>query len=277
MFLLSVPAILTTFARLAARHAPRTCYAVGCERCVARRGSGRPARPGYDGGATLMGHSIRSFRPGDEAKVYEVCLRTGNAGADATLDYDDPELLGHVFAGPYVALASEFAFMLVDESDAVVGYALGTPDTAEFSRACEHAWWPGLRKRYPEQPRRASDAALVRAIHHPWSPPEEILVDFPAHLHIDLLPEAQGAGHGRALMQALLGALADAGAPGVHVGVAGANVRAVGFYERLGFTTWSQRPDGRVMVKRLTGRRRAPDAGGGGGSGVVAKVARFAM
>jgi ribosomal protein S18 acetylase RimI-like enzyme len=198
-----------------------------------------------------MDYSIRRFRPGDAAKVYEVCLRTGNAGADATGDYDDPELLGHVFAGPYLALAPEFAFMLVDGDGAVVGYALGTPDTAAFFRDCERAWWPALRKRYPERPRRTSDAALVHAIHRPSSTPAEVLADYPAHLHIDLLPQAQGAGHGRALMEQLLGALADAGAPGVHMGVAAANVRAVGFYERLGFTTLSSREDGRVMVKRL--------------------------
>jgi ribosomal protein S18 acetylase RimI-like enzyme len=203
-----------------------------------------------------MGYSIRRFRPGDEANVYEVCLRTGAAGADATLDYDDPALLGHVYAGPYLALAPEFAFVLVDGSDAVVGYALGTPDTVEFARACERAWWPPLRERYPDQPRRASDAELVRAIHRPSltpaARPDQVLAEYPAHLHIDVLPPAQGAGHGRALMERLLDALRAAGARGVHLGVAAVNARAIGFYERLGFTTLSEREGGRLMAKRLT-------------------------
>ena len=59
---------------------------------------------------------------------------------------------------------------------------------------------------------------------------------YPAHLHIDLLPDAQGAGHGRALIDTFRAAAAEAGAPALHVGVDPANTRALGFYARLGFT-----------------------------------------
>jgi ribosomal protein S18 acetylase RimI-like enzyme len=58
---------------------------------------------------------------------------------------------------------------------------------------------------------------------------------YPAHLHIDLLPPFQGAGHGRAMMETFYAAAAQAGASGVHVTVTTANTRALGFYHRLGF------------------------------------------
>ena len=61
------------------------------------------------------------------------------------------------------------------------------------------------------------------------------LEEYPAHLHIDLLPPFQGAGHGRALMETFYAAAARAGAAGVHVTVTTANTRALGFYDRLGF------------------------------------------
>ena len=62
------------------------------------------------------------------------------------------------------------------------------------------------------------------------------LAEYPAHLHIDLLPPFQGQGYGRQMMETFYAAAAGAGATGVHVAVVAANVPAQGFYRRLGFT-----------------------------------------
>jgi GNAT superfamily N-acetyltransferase len=63
--------------------------------------------------------------------------------------------------------------------------------------------------------------------------PERLVVpgleEYPAHLHIDLLPPFQGAGHGRAMMETFYAAAAQAGASGVYVAVTTANTRALGF------------------------------------------------
>jgi ribosomal protein S18 acetylase RimI-like enzyme len=61
------------------------------------------------------------------------------------------------------------------------------------------------------------------------------LVDHPAHLHIDLLPDYQGRGHGRRLIDTFRRAAADAGAPALYVGMLTANVQARAFYDRLGY------------------------------------------
>jgi ribosomal protein S18 acetylase RimI-like enzyme len=179
---------------------------------------------------------IRGYEPRDQPRLYEICLRTGDAGHDATGQYADPELIGHAFVGPYLALAPELAFVL-DLGDGVpVGYALGALDTDAFTAACERSWWPALRRRYPDPADpRTPDERIAALIHHPPVWPAEITARYPSHLHIDLLPEAQGRGHGRALMARLLRALAEAGSPGVHLGVARTNQRAIGFYRRLGF------------------------------------------
>ncbi|MET0353639.1 MAG: GNAT family N-acetyltransferase, partial [Plantibacter flavus] len=64
----------------------------------------------------------------------------------------------------------------------------------------------------------------------------ELLAQYPAHLHIDLLPETQGMGVGRRLIDAFCGLLAERGVPGVHLGVGVSNTGAQQFYQRTGFT-----------------------------------------
>ena len=73
---------------------------------------------------------------------------------------------------------------------------------------------------------------------------------YPAHLHINVLPEAQSGGWGRRLIETELDALRRAGVRGVHLGVSPTNERAKGFYAHLGFDDISR--DGRVIyAKRL--------------------------
>ena len=200
-----------------------------------------------------MTPEIRRFRPGDEQAMYDICLRTGDSGEDATALYQDPELLGHIYAGPYALLAPELAFVAVD-ADGVAGYVLGAADTRAFEQACDREWWPGLRSRYPlgSFPGDTPDAGLVRMIHCPPEADQDVVERYPAHLHIDLLPRLQGRGYGRRLLETLFDALRAAGAPGVHLGVSRANGRAAAFYLRMGFTEVRQHPESLVLAQYLT-------------------------
>jgi GNAT superfamily N-acetyltransferase len=93
-----------------------------------------------------------------------------------------------------------------------------------------------LRARYPDPPGDRDltpDQQLHRHLHHPPVAPPEVLDEFPAHLHVNLLPRAQGRGVGRRLLETLFDALA--GVAGIHLGVAPENERAAAFYAHLGF------------------------------------------
>ena len=198
---------------------------------------------------------IRSFRPGDEDALYEVCLRTGDAGQDATGLYDDPRLLGEVYVGPYLRFAPEFAWVYADEADVARAYVLGVTDTRAFDELLEERWWPELRSRYPLEtaPANPRDREIVAYVHAPERRSPELVADYPAHLHIDLVPEVQGGGRGGAMLRTLLDALAAAGASGAHLGVARSNERAIGFYTHLGFTPAEpySGDDELVMVRSL--------------------------
>ncbi|HTN97708.1 MAG TPA: GNAT family N-acetyltransferase, partial [Nordella sp.] len=44
---------------------------------------------------------FRHFEPGDIDALYAISLATGHLGKDAAQLYDDPRLMGHVYAAPY--------------------------------------------------------------------------------------------------------------------------------------------------------------------------------
>jgi GNAT superfamily N-acetyltransferase len=60
------------------------------------------------------------------------------------------------------------------------------------------------------------------------------VVDYPSHLHINVLPGRQGQGIGRALITRFTGLCREHGSPGIHL-VTGAVSRAVKFYESCNF------------------------------------------
>ena len=145
--------------------------------------------------------AIHPFRNGDRRALYAICLATGDAGADAAHLYTDPDLIGQVYAGGYAACAPETAFVAEDEG-AVGGYIIGPADTRAFEARLEAEWWPALRARYADPPGvpATPDERMAHLIHHPARMPRRIVEDYPAHLHINLLPRLQGQGIGRLLI-----------------------------------------------------------------------------
>lgn len=197
---------------------------------------------------------IRPATAGDLDRLYEICLRTADAGVDATALHHDPLLPGHVWAAPYLHHAPQHAYVVVDDDDDVAGgYVLGALDSRAFEAELERSWWPSLRARYPlDAPGRTeADQATVERIHHPSTAVDQIVETHPSHLHIDLLPHLQGAGHGRHLIGVLLRSLADAGSPGVHLGVSDRNERAIGFYRAVGFSELGRSRHGIAFGRRL--------------------------
>jgi ribosomal protein S18 acetylase RimI-like enzyme len=183
---------------------------------------------------------IRKYRPSDRADVAEICLKTGDSGADATGMYVSDDLLADIYVLPYVELEPDLAFV-VDTGERVAGYLVAAADTRSFIDRFRAQWLPGFTAKYsPSTPSAqvatatSSDEIIQVGMH-----PERMMIpeidEFPAHLHIDLLPELQGQGVGRRLIRALLAELAERGVPGVHLGVSPRNTGAKAFYSRLGF------------------------------------------
>ncbi len=199
------------------------------------------------------------MRPGavhDLPGVYRVCLLTGAGGTDASGLHGDPDLLGHLWAGPYLAFADAVTRVLHDDHG-VAGYCLAVPDTRAFEHWLEQAWLPPLRARYPlGGGSTPADAAVVERLHHPTRADAGMLAAHPAHLHVDLLPRLQGQGWGRRVVEAVLDGLMATGATGVHLGVDEGNTGAQEFYLRLGFTELTGAPGARWYGRSLGSRSR---------------------
>ncbi|MGW3291617.1 GNAT family N-acetyltransferase [Streptomyces sp. NPDC001002] len=181
--------------------------------------------------------AIRPYRPEDRAALDDICVRTAHLGQDSRPFYEAPGIFPTIFAAPYPHLDPGLSFVLDDGVGNAVGYIVGTADTPRFVAEFRAKWLPLVADRYPRHPGPPTtpDAAMVALLHDPERMIVPEVAAYPAHLHIDLLPDWQGQGHGRELMWTLLRALADRGVPAIHLCMVTANTPARAFYDRLGF------------------------------------------
>jgi ribosomal protein S18 acetylase RimI-like enzyme len=205
--------------------------------------------------AVAAGHPfIRPYRRDDRDAVFSICLRTAAGGGDATGVYSDDALMPEVFALPYVEFAPDLAFVVDDGNGRALGYVIGVADTRAFVDWWKREWGPAFRTRHPEPgpPTDRNPGFTEAQLLAAGADPDRMLIaevdEYPAHLHIDLLPDLQGQGFGRRLIDTLRAALAERGVAALHLGMDPANTGARAFYDRLGFHELpSSRPDAPLL------------------------------
>lgn len=181
---------------------------------------------------------IRKYQKNDLEALYDVCVKTADAGEDASDLYEDPTLIGKLYAAPYALLEPELCFVLEDDAG-VCGYILGAFDSELFYERFVAEWLPKVLPSY-ENPKGAwddlsLDEQRIRQLYEFASEAHDNFEGYPSHLHIDLLARAQKKGQGKRLMNAFLEALREKGSVGVHLGMMENNDNAYAFYKHLGF------------------------------------------
>jgi GNAT superfamily N-acetyltransferase len=178
--------------------------------------------------------ALRPYRPGDLDALYEICLRTGDSGQDATPLHSDGQLIGHIYAAPYGVLESGNVFVAEDDQG-VAGYVVGTHDTDAFEARLEREWWPALRERYaivPDAELTPADRQRIAIIRNPGANPADIVAQYPAHIHMNLLPRLRGQRVGTGLLQLWVDQAREAGVKGIHLGASPANAGGVAFWSK---------------------------------------------
>lgn len=179
--------------------------------------------------------TIRRATIDDLGAMRRVCLLTGDSGADATGRWSDDGLVPDVYLEPYLRYPHGLAWV-VDEGAGAVGYVIAVADTADFAAWWRRSWVDEFVDRHGRTAEHDDEAWLFAGGTHPETMTAAAKqAGYAAHLHIDLLPQAQGRGLGRKLLRTLGEELDHRGVPGVHLRVGEANVGAAAFYRRLGF------------------------------------------
>lgn len=178
---------------------------------------------------------IRSYRSADRDAVYDVCVRTASAGVGVKGLFSSDDILGDVFAGPYLEFEPELAFV-VDGDDGVAGYLVGAANTRAFVVRYTADRLPGFAAKHAGFDPTTREGGYIRS----GMRPERMLVpevdEYPPHLHLNLLPELRGRGIGRGLLATFAGALLARGIERFHVTPSSENANAIRFYEAVGFT-----------------------------------------
>lgn len=146
----------------------------------------------------------------------------------------------------------DWCFILDDGTGKAVGYCICAPDTRAFVKRFQDEYLEVVRASGIEEIESADHGdTLPFVVSYNLFHPEvvlhqdypDLLKEYPAHLHIDILPSHQGQRWGQKMIEALLEKLNSLGIPGVHLGMVADNHGAKRFYERLRFNRFKEMND----------------------------------
>lgn len=183
---------------------------------------------------------IRKYEKKDYEQVRYICVH------DMLDNEKNAPLVKYVelmFCRYYIEFEPENCFVAVDENDVPVGYVYGVSDYDKYqSRMGEY-----LKGISELNNRTYLPEALIEMYDH------AVFKDkYPAHLHIDILPEYQSKGFGSRLITEFCNNIKNQGINGVMLIVGADNGGARRFYERNGFVLLQEKPTGAAYGKFLS-------------------------
>ncbi|MDK0524303.1 GNAT family N-acetyltransferase [Streptomyces sp. ML-6] len=179
-------------------------------------------------------------------ELRELFGRAGEGSPTASLwGHEDSEAA--IYLDSYMDLAPDSLFVAVIDG-VLVGYLTGCLDSSKFPGEDERISRAIRKHRLILRPRTLSFFARAM-LDTAWAAlrRKPTAGDFhdarwPAHLHINVAPEARGTGVADALMSRWFDRLEETGSPGCHLQTLVENTRAVRFFRRMGFAEHGPTP-----------------------------------
>ena len=184
-------------------------------------------------------HTLRPACFQDLEALYDVCLRTADAGGDASHLFGDVTLLGDLYVGGYLAFSGGWAD-IIEDAQGMAGYRLMTLDARAYQVWFRKQWLPQLRTSRGAQLDKGQAKHLDESLldflwdeEESYQPPW--MNTYPSELHLSILPRLQRLGLGSKILQQAEAWLRSKASQGVHVGLNPDNHRARLFFEALGY------------------------------------------
>ncbi len=181
---------------------------------------------------------IRPYRSSDEQDIINICSITGYTPYPS---FNDSYLFSLKWCLYYLWYEPENCFVAEDvDSKKAAGYIIAAKDSVVMRKRYNDKMIPLIRRHILRKnwfaPLRYKKNIKLFAHSESYTGKElEIAVQYPSHLHINLLPGYQGKRLGDKLVTRLEEQLKSNGSSGIHLGVAENNTGAVRFYKRQGF------------------------------------------
>jgi GNAT superfamily N-acetyltransferase len=178
---------------------------------------------------------IRAYQPADREAIRRICFETGYMGDPIDWLWRDRESFADLITRYYTDREPE-SILVAARGREVVGYLTGCVDSERARGAAAREI--GRLLRSGAWLRHGLAAFLGRALldvaRDRGAPEESLGAPWPAHLHIDFLPEARRKGLGRRIMTQWFERLRGLAVPGVHLGTFAENHPAIRFFEACG-------------------------------------------
>ncbi|HOJ10933.1 MAG TPA: GNAT family N-acetyltransferase [Clostridiales bacterium] len=190
---------------------------------------------------------IRKYNDTDLEQVLNICHKTGYMGKDleGTGEFGDRKLFGYFFCAYYLLYEKEHCFVAVDSEhdNMVVGYIIGTMNTKRqiIMFMMKMSWRIGLRLLYTF----CMYPSILKSIRNMLKNktykymPKNLYNEYPAHLHINMLPEYQGRSIGTSLLATFENHIKNNPGiqeKGIHLKTSNKNCSAIKFYIKNGYT-----------------------------------------
>jgi ribosomal protein S18 acetylase RimI-like enzyme len=182
---------------------------------------------------------IRKAKKEDLAKVMYICRMT--AGNLSIRDEAIGKINGLTYSAYYIEYEVENCFVLCDDEN-VVGYIICSVDEKKFRKTFYKEYIKKIAEINKSEARKVSCIPIPYMLLKWW---------YPAHLHINLLPDYQGKGYGTQMIKALLSELKEKKIKSVMLLADAENTGAIKFYERNGFKRFITAFGGVGMYKKL--------------------------
>ncbi len=179
--------------------------------------------------------TIRKYEDSDFEKVRYICLNAD--GPDEAPDEKTAPFFFATYCDYYTENEPENCFVLDSDGEAV-GYIIAAEDYDSFKKIFDEKYLP--RVRHYGQPRYGWAV-------HSSDEQGEVKESYPAHLHINILPEYQRMGLGSRLIDTLINHLKEKGIVGVCLTCGWFNKNAIAFYKKYGFKLLSFKEKGEYL------------------------------